>query len=344
VNLIGFTRVEYVRVLAGAETVEALCTTCAQEKVVDELTTVLPDFKRLQKLGVVSPSPAAWKMGFFKAVGGLRELRQVRLAYATFPEGALKFIGDLPNLEVLDLMQARQLSLKKSRAAPTLPETGGAESVRSGFGRFGAAGVAGFSGVEVTRGVQWETERGLESGAGGERNHAAEAWGAPGGAGFGVAAVDGVSGAGRWDGEGEVWLEAGGCCSLPLAPCGSRCAGAMSLGSIQATEGACENFHKFALLRRPQVLGWRHVHTCCLRFQSRRECDFHEARFRDQLDAEEFAVADADGAGVLRDRVDGDGASRFDISRFRRGGDAVSPRQSDVMIVAGTVTTRWRWR
>jgi hypothetical protein len=89
---------------------------------VDELTTVLPDFKRLQKLGVVSPSPAAWKMGFFKAVGGLRELRQVRLAYATFPEGALKFIGDLPNLEVLDLMQARQLSLKNLEQLQRCPK------------------------------------------------------------------------------------------------------------------------------------------------------------------------------------------------------------------------------
>src|SRR5215475_10739406 len=44
-----------------------------------------------------------------------------------------------------------------------------------------------------------------------------------------------------------------------------------------------------------------------LRFQGRRERDFDPFRCGPQLGAEEFALADADGIGLLRHRVDGHG-------------------------------------
>ena len=43
-----------------------------------------------------------------------------------------------------------------------------------------------------------------------------------------------------------------------------------------------------------------------LRFEDRGQRDLHAAGFSDQLDAEELALADADGPRVLRDRDDGD--------------------------------------
>ena len=49
-------------------------------------------------------------------------------------------------------------------------------------------------------------------------------------------------------------------------------------------------------------------------------------------------MADDLRAGVLRDRDDGGGAGRFDLDRFGAGAFRASPRQSDLMIVAGTVT------
>ena len=43
--------------------------------------------------------------------------------------------------------------------------------------------------------------------------------------------------------------------------------------------------------------------------------DLHAGGCGDQLDAQELAVADADGAGLLRDRVDGDRPRRASTSR-----------------------------
>ena len=44
--------------------------------------------------------------------------------------------------------------------------------------------------------------------------------------------------------------------------------------------------------------------------------------------------------GVLRDRDDGHGGPRFDIARFGMEGFSASPRQADLMIVAGRVSQK----
>ena len=59
-----------------------------------------------------------------------------------------------------------------------------------------------------------------------------------------------------------------------------------------------------------------------LRFENRRQRNFHPIRCRAQLGAEEFALADADGVGLLCHRVDGYSCVTIRYFPVRRGGDA----------------------
>ena len=79
------------------------------------------------------------------------------------------------------------------------------------------------------------------------------------------------------------------------------------------------------LLRLPNanlVFGYAGNTRDRLRFQDRRERDFHPFRCSAQLGPEEFALADADGVGLLRHRVDGDGCVPIRYFAIRRGSDA----------------------
>ena len=60
-----------------------------------------------------------------------------------------------------------------------------------------------------------------------------------------------------------------------------------------------------------------------LRFQDRRERNFHPFRCGAQLGPEEFALADADGVGLLRHRVDGHGRVTIRYFAVRRGSNAL---------------------
>ena len=62
-----------------------------------------------------------------------------------------------------------------------------------------------------------------------------------------------------------------------------------------------------------------------VRFEDRRECDFYEVRCRAQLGAQELSLADADGAGLLRDRVDGGCGVAVRYFAVWRGSDAFFP-------------------
>lgn len=59
-----------------------------------------------------------------------------------------------------------------------------------------------------------------------------------------------------------------------------------------------------------------------IRFQDRRERDFHAFRCGAQLGPEEFALADANGIGLLRHRVDGHGCVAIRYLAVRCGSDA----------------------
>ena len=59
-----------------------------------------------------------------------------------------------------------------------------------------------------------------------------------------------------------------------------------------------------------------------LRFENRRQRNFHPIRCRAQLGAEEFALAYADGIGVLRHRADGRSCVTIRYFTVRRGSDA----------------------
>ena len=60
-----------------------------------------------------------------------------------------------------------------------------------------------------------------------------------------------------------------------------------------------------------------------LRFENRRQCDFYALRRGAQLGPEKLALADADGSGMLRDRVDGGGCIALRYRAIRCRGDAL---------------------
>src|SRR5262249_37932918 len=76
------------------------------------------------------------------------------------------------------------------------------------------------------------------------------------------------------------------------------------------------------MCRRSNVIYARN--TCyCLRFKNRRQRDFYALRCGAQLGAQELALADADGLGLLRDRIDGRGRIALRYRAIRRRGDAL---------------------
>jgi len=121
----GCNRPENIRTLAGLTTLRSLSTNCLPQDALQELTGILSSLTGLQKLYVASPVAKAWDLDFFKALSSLREMRQLRLGYATLPTGGLKLIADLPNLAVLELPSVRQLNpqdLEELQRCPHLVE------------------------------------------------------------------------------------------------------------------------------------------------------------------------------------------------------------------------------
>jgi hypothetical protein len=120
-----FTQPEKIRALAQVTTLESLSLGCAKKESVDEVAKLLPAMRGLKKLNITSPDPQAWRLEFFKTLGALREIRQLRFSYATIPVGAFHFLGDLPNLQVLELPAVRQLTsqdLRHLQRCPNLVE------------------------------------------------------------------------------------------------------------------------------------------------------------------------------------------------------------------------------
>ena len=72
----------------------------------------------------------------------------------------------------------------------------------------------------------------------------------------------------------------------------------------------------------------------CLRLKNRRQRDYFQVGRVHQLDAKKLSMANANGPRLLMATA----CARYDIARFGAEVMRFSPRQSDVMIVAGTVT------
>ena len=67
---------------------------------------------------------------------------------------------------------------------------------------------------------------------------------------------------------------------------------------------------------------WQKHKRDSVRLQNRRQRDFYALGCGAQLGAQEFALADADGVGLLRDRVDGHRCVAIRYRAVRCGGDA----------------------
>lgn len=117
-----FCRPEHLRALAGAPSLQALSTGCLPKTTVQEMVNLLPAIVHLQKLNFTSPDAQAWNLSLFKTLRGLRELRQLRLGYASLPVGSLRLLADLPNLEVLELPSARQITADELRELQRCPK------------------------------------------------------------------------------------------------------------------------------------------------------------------------------------------------------------------------------
>lgn len=103
---------EDYRVLAGVESLESLTTGCVPIEVIAEIGRILPTLPNLQKLSLTRPTSKAWPIEVFQSVSALKRMRQLRFGYVFVPDGGLKQLAALPELEVLELFAAVHVAAK----------------------------------------------------------------------------------------------------------------------------------------------------------------------------------------------------------------------------------------